>query len=230
MEASYFFIIFLALTLGLRHGLDLDHLAVIDTISTRVSTRKRLSQSAGFLFSLGHGLVVISVSLVLAGRLTSGKMPAWLDNFGVGISIFFLLLFGSINLFALFQKKQSVLEKNKRATLKTFLVEKIIGKNCTPMFIVVVGALFALSFDTLTQATLFSLSATTLSGLIFSGILGFTFMLGMMVTDGLNGFLASIFAQNANTKSKFISQTFGIAISFFSLSVATLEILKLLGY
>jgi high-affinity nickel-transport protein len=54
----------LAFVLGARHGFDADHLATIDGL-TRGSahTHPRLARSAGLLFSLGHGSVVLAVAL-----------------------------------------------------------------------------------------------------------------------------------------------------------------------
>ena len=50
--------------LGMRHGLDADHLAAIDGL-TRVSARRRQGHSryCGPLFSMGHGFVVLSIAL-----------------------------------------------------------------------------------------------------------------------------------------------------------------------
>ena len=45
--------------LGLRHGLDPDHIAIIDGISMRLTQQKnKLAPWVGTLFALGHGLVI----------------------------------------------------------------------------------------------------------------------------------------------------------------------------
>ena len=67
-----------AFLLGLRHGLDLDHLATIDAITRTV--QGNLSKMVGFLFSLGHGLVVTIVSLVIGSGLMQTHIPEWLDE------------------------------------------------------------------------------------------------------------------------------------------------------
>lgn len=56
----------LVFALGLRHGLDADHLAAIDGLA-----RLRPGRWTGVLFGLGHGLVVTVLAL-LVGRLGEG--------------------------------------------------------------------------------------------------------------------------------------------------------------
>lgn len=53
----------LVFMLGMRHGMDADHLAAIDGFA-----RLRPSRWTGVLFGLGHGLVVTVLALV-ASRL-----------------------------------------------------------------------------------------------------------------------------------------------------------------
>lgn len=226
MQTPIFLLILLVLTLGLRHGLDLDHLATIDAISRQVAQNKRWQKLVGFLFSLGHGIVVILLSLIIGGELIQNKFPGWLDTLGSFVSIFFLLLFGLLNLINLFPKK---IKSNRQPSgPKSYLTEKIIPKKCTPIFIIGIGALFALSFDTFTQVSLFSLSASTMSGWVFSGLLGLIFMTGMMITDGLNGLIVASLLQKANIQSITISRILGLAIAIFSLSICGYTIFKLL--
>jgi len=58
--------------LGLRHGMDPDHIAAVDQVTRcNVDSRPRLARLAGCLFSLGHGAVVILVAVsagAMAGR------------------------------------------------------------------------------------------------------------------------------------------------------------------
>lgn len=49
----------MALTLGVRHGFDLDHLATIDSVIRTVSNHRYLSRIVGFLFSLGHDMILV---------------------------------------------------------------------------------------------------------------------------------------------------------------------------
>lgn len=72
-------------------GLDADHLAAIDGL-TRLSSRQGRSYAryCGALFSLGHGMVVLSIA-ALAGALGSHWVPpSWFESLGSIISIGFL--------------------------------------------------------------------------------------------------------------------------------------------
>lgn len=223
MVSNFVFILFI-LTLGLRHGLDLDHLATIDAIVRKVSYAKRLAKWVGFLFSLGHGLVVVGLSILFGIQFLQSTIPNWLDNLGHWISVFFLLLFGGMNLLSLFSKSYQT------RALKTRMAEKIPLNRYSPLFIIIIGGLFALSFDTFTQVSLFSLSATAMAGWVFSGLLGVVFMLGMMLSDGMNGYFTSVLIRKADAQSGLISRWLTYAITFFSLAVAGLEAFQLLAH
>lgn len=77
----------LAVALGLRHGIDPDHLTAIDALS-----RLRPSRWNGVLFAAGHGLLVTLLSVGAGGLLAKGFGPyaSWL-----------LILLGGINLWRL---------------------------------------------------------------------------------------------------------------------------------
>lgn len=78
----------LVFVLGVRHGLDADHLAAIDGFA-----RLRPSRFGGVLFGLGHGLVVTALAL-LAGHLSEG--------FGLdGLAPYLFLAVAALNLWRL---------------------------------------------------------------------------------------------------------------------------------
>src|ERR1700693_2311583 len=87
--------------LGLKHGLDPDHLAAIDGL-TRYNAAERplLSRWSGLLFSAGHGVVVTLAAVAVATIATEWRAPAWLEDAGAWISIGFLALLGIANLVA----------------------------------------------------------------------------------------------------------------------------------
>lgn len=223
MEDSGWFLIVMALLLGIRHGFDLDHLATIDSITRTFRNNQYLSKITGILFSLGHGLVVILISLIIGSGFKPTAVPEWLNEIGDGISIAFLFLFGLLNLWNIFQHpSQSTLP----CSLKNYLSRKLIHKNFNPIFIVFIGILFAFSFDTVSQVVLFSLSASALAGCLFSGLLGVVFMLGMMLSDGLNGLFVSAFIQRADRISFLFSRITGLMIASFSLIIGVINCFK----
>ena len=95
-----------------------------------------------------------------------------------------------------------------------------------PLLIVLVGALFALSFDTMSQATLFSLAATKVNGWMFAVLLGVIFMTGMMVTDGMNGLWISRLLARADRRALIVSRVLGLTIAALSLLMAVLGMLN----
>lgn len=218
--------LFLALTLGLKHGLDLDHLATIDAITRAVRKNSLLSKMVGFFFSLGHGLVVIAISLIIGGGLLQSHIPKWLEGFGSWVSVFFLITFGLLNLWSVFRNPASPLPGG----VKSFLTKKIPATRYNALFIMLIGALFAISFDTFSQIALFSISGTLLSGWLLSGALGVCFTFGMMITDGLNGLFVSKLCQRADKKSLLLSRGFGLAISLFSLILGLIGLFKLIDF
>lgn len=224
MQNSEFILIIMAFLLGIRHGFDLDHLATIDSVARVVSKNRKLAKIVGLLFSLGHGFIVILISLVIGYGFQPVSVPQWLDGLGNSISVFFLFVFGIINLWSIFQSPQNPIMP---LSVKNYISKKLIHKDFNPVYIIFIGALFALSFDTVSQAILFSLSAQAMAGWLFSGLLGFVFMFGMMVSDGLNGLFVSMLIQRANAGSLLLSRLAGLMIASFSLIIGIINCIKM---
>ena len=218
---SAWLLLCMVFTLGIRHGFDLDHLSTIDSITRTVKEDVRLSKCVGFLFSFGHGLVVIAMCLIIGSGFIQTRAPRWLETCGHWISIVFLLLFGLLTLW-------NSLAKSTRLPIgfKGLFFIKLLGEKYNPLIIVFIGALFAFSFDTFTQVALFSISASVLAGYFFTIILGIVFMLGMMTSDGLNGLFVSKIIQSADKKSIIISRVFGVLIAGFSLILGVIGLLN----
>ena len=90
-----------------------------------------------------------------------------------------------------------------------------------------VGALFALSFDTVSQTALFAVAATQYGGVVHAVMLGLLFVLGMVVTDGLNGWWISRLIARADQIAVLASRIMSVAVSGVSLLVAGLGIGKM---
>ncbi len=222
-NTSWLVLVTMAVTLGIRHGFDLDHLGTIDAITRTVRDNRFLSKMVGFLFSLGHGMVVIAMSLILGSCPLQAHIPEWLDGFGQWVSIVFLSLFGILNLYNVFHNQALPVG------IKSFLAKRLCSKKFSPALILSIGALFAFSFDTFSQIALFSISASLVSGWLFSGMVGFFFMLGMMVSDGINGLLVSTLIQRADGVSVMVSRGLGLTISLFSLGLGIMSLVQVLS-
>ncbi len=69
----------LAFVLGLRHGLDADHLAAIDGLTRcHASAKNRFAPFCGVLFSAGHAGVILFVAIALAALAGRWDPPGWL--------------------------------------------------------------------------------------------------------------------------------------------------------
>ncbi|GIK83155.1 MAG: nickel/cobalt efflux system [Alphaproteobacteria bacterium] len=217
----------LAFLLGARHGLDADHLVTIDGL-TRYNAvdAPRLARFCGTLFSAGHGAVVAAVAVAAGFAATRWQVPSWLEQTGAWISIAFLLMLGLVNL-------ESVLRTPRHEVVRTIGVKgklfSRLQRTRNPWFIASTGALFALSFDTLSQAALFAAAAARSGGVLSSAALALCFVLGMLAADGLNGIWIARLIRRADKAASIASRLFAVTIATLSLAVAALGLAKLLA-
>lgn len=212
-------LLLMVFVLGLKHGMDPDHLVTIDGL-TRYNGA-RLGRWTGVLFALGHGLVVTAAAGLLAWTGTEWRAPVWLEGAGTWISIVLLLLLGGVNLVAVFGAAPN--QVIRPVGLKARWFRRFIQID-RPLLIVGVGALFAASFDTFSQAALFSVTATSIMGWPFAAVLGVVFMFGMMATDGINGVWVARLLRRADRTALVASRTLSLAIAALSIAVALLGI------
>lgn len=217
----------LVFVLGLKHGLDPDHLATIDGLTrfNATNNKPRLSRWSGLLFSLGHGTVVMVVAVLVGVVAKSWDVPAWVEDLGAWISILFLLALGAVNLAAVFRAAPDQVVRT--VGLKGRWLGKL-NQASHPVLIACVGALFALSFDTLSQTALFSLTASSMAGWMFSAILGMAFMLGMIATDGINGLWISRLLSCTDARALIASRVMGLTVGGLSIMVGLFGIAKYL--
>jgi high-affinity nickel-transport protein len=218
---TLFPLIALAIVLGLKHGMDADHLATIDGLTRFNSSANRphLARLCGFLFSLGHGAVVCVVAVTTSLLFQQTTMPDWLNNVGAWVSTFFLLLLGMLNLYAVFSTP--IHEMVSPLGFKGQWLGRLNHAG-HPALVALVGALFAISFDTLSQAALFSATATHFGGAIYALVLALCFMLGMIVTDAANGLWISHLLKRADATARNASRIMGLTVATLSLAVAGL--------
>jgi len=221
LHEGIYSLIALAFVLGLKHGMDADHLATIDGLTrfNAAAGRTRLARWCGFLFSLGHGAVVCIVAVAASLLFHHSAVPVWMDNVGAWVSAFFLALLGILNLHAVFSTPSH--EMVQMVGLRGRWLGKL--KNTGhPVLVALVGSLFAFSFDTLSQAALFSVTATNYGGMFYALLLGVCFMLGMMVTDAGNGLWISHLLRRADASARIASRVMGVTVALLSLTVAGL--------
>ncbi len=215
----------LVFLLGIKHGFDADHLAAIDGL-TRYNARlgRRLARYCGALFSLGHGAIVVTIAMVVGLASERWTAPPWLELSGAWISIGFLTLIGIVNLRAVLGAAPH--EVVAPVGIKGRFLGRL-NRAGRPGSVALVGALFALSFDTVSQSALFALTATQFGGLAHALALGLLFVLGMLVTDGINGLWISRLIARADQIAVIASRVMGLAVSAVALLVAAFGVARL---
>ncbi|MDO8278082.1 MAG: nickel transporter [Burkholderiaceae bacterium] len=209
-----------ALLLGLRQGFDADHLAAIDGM-TRFNTalRPRLARACGLLFALGHGAVVILAAVLAVTLSQAWRVPQWLESFGAWLSICLLTVFALRNLWAALGTGTD--ESARLAGWRSSAFARLLSVRNAGS-IAGVGALFALSFDTLSLATLFALAAAQHGGWTATLLLTGLFAAGMALTDGLNGLWMSRLIGRCDQASRRASRIMAFAVCTVSLMTAAL--------
>lgn len=173
--------------LGLRHGLDPDHVAVIDNIVFRmVDERPRLSPWTGTLFALGHSLAVAAVAIGVSMLSHWIIVPDWTGLVVDAMVITLLILVGSLNLAAL-------LRRGAYAPVgwRAGLVPRSLRTSTHPVAVVAIGMVFGLVFDTATQAAAWGAAATTHGGPAAAAGIALAFATGMVMADTLDSQIVS---------------------------------------
>jgi nickel/cobalt transporter (NiCoT) family protein len=220
----------LMFVLGLRHGLDPDHIACIDGLTWRALSHEHHRSHApwiGTLFALGHGLLV---TLIAAGvsLLSHGvSFPQALVQVFDWVPTALLLLVGTMNLRLLLRRDTGF----QPTGWKLKLIPHQLRHSGSPWAVVLIGVLFATVFDTTTQASAWGYVASHKGGGVPAAMAaGFVFTLGMMITDTLDGRLICAIDRRADRHA--VSQRYrrvlGWLIVFISFGVAIYNIGKAL--
>jgi high-affinity nickel-transport protein len=202
----------LALTLGMRHAFDADHIAAIDNTTRKLMAEGKRPLSVGFFFSLGHSTVVFALSVLLNVGIRS--LDSQVKNSGSGlhsvtgivgtsVSGTFLYLIAGLNVVILVSIVRVFLDLrrgryddaeleeqlNKRGLMNRFF-GPLARRIDSPWKIYPIGILFGLGFDTATEVGLLVLSGTAVaSGLPFYAALSLPiiFAAGMSLLDTIDG-------------------------------------------
>ncbi|WP_026676869.1 sodium:proton antiporter [Fictibacillus gelatini] len=213
---SLFLLVF---TLGLRHGLDADHLAFIDG-QTRYNWRmgSPFARWVGTLFSLGHGGMVAVTAGILGIVMKNFSFPSYFDHFASWVSIISLFLIGTLNTYNLLRTRKSN-EEFHLSGLKGKFIPKVARGTTNPLLIVLVGALFALAAETVSQTAVWSLAAGN-RGEYTPLMLGIVFMFGMMITDTIDSLIVYKMVNQSSQLGKSASRLMGWVIVILAYGVS----------
>jgi nickel/cobalt transporter (NiCoT) family protein len=200
----------LAYTLGLRHGVDADHICAIDNTTRKLLQQEKRPTTVGTWFSLGHSTIVMAMllALVLATRFIVSALPAFEADgaiLGTMISGGFLYIIALINflifwqVYLIFRELRSGQLDEKKlddTLLKRGFMNRYFGWLFKfvnePWQIYPVGVLFGLGFDTASEVALIAITVTTATAatsfpLWMVMVLPFMFTCGMVLTDTTDG-------------------------------------------
>ncbi len=202
----------LALTLGMRHAFDADHIAAIYNTTRKILNEGKRPLSVGFFFSLGHSTIVFVMAVLLNFGIraldeqvkNSGSGLHNITNIvGTGVSGFFLYIIAALNVVILVSILRVFMDLRRgkynddeleEQLQKRGLMNRFFGPLArridTPWKMYPIGVLFGLGFDTATEVALLVLSGTAVaSGLPFYAILSLPilFAAGMCLFDTMDG-------------------------------------------
>lgn len=197
-------------SLGLRHAVDADHIAAIDNVTRKLLQDGQRSVAVGFYFALGHSAVVVILAMAVgyAATVLVGvrAIEGVAGNIGSAASALFLLAIAAINI-AIFR---SVLRTYRHVQAGNSFngadLDLLLGGHgpmsrlLRPLFRLItcswhmlpLGFVFGLGFDTATEVTMFSLSATQAAhgtSLLALLVLPALFAAGMALIDTLDGII-----------------------------------------
>jgi high-affinity nickel-transport protein len=200
---------FVSFLLGLRHGVDADHIAAIDNTTRKLMHEKKRPLTVGTWFSLGHSTIVVGliVAFVFAARAISSSVPTLQtegSTIGTLVSGGFLWIIGLVNVvivigvYGIFKKMragkmdQAELDElmEKRGFMNRYFhrLFKIVNE---PWQIYPIGVLFGLGFDTATEVALIAISVgvgvSANVPLYYILVLPLMFTCGMVLIDTTDG-------------------------------------------
>ena len=174
----------LMFVLGLRHGLDPDHVACIDGLTWRaLSHDHHAAPWVGTLFALGHGMLVTTIAVGVSRITHAIAVPGDVVVVFGWVPTLLLIVVGTMNLVQLLRAGREY----RPTGWKLRLIPRRLREHSSPWAVVLIGILFATVFDTATQASAWGYVATSQGGVWGALAAGGIFTLGMMITDTLDG-------------------------------------------
>ncbi len=248
----------LAYSLGLQHAFDADHIAAIDNVTRKLRQDGQRPVAVGFFFALGHSVVVYVLSLGLV-MLVSGPFGMRRSAQALGYLISrvasagFLTIIGLLNLVVVrhlwLQLRANQGNRSRAASVahaaKATALSGAYGRLVlffqrhidASWKMLLVGMLFAVGFDTASEAALFGVSTATAAGqhiaLWAVMLLPLLFAAGMTLVDSADGILMAKAYDwaSGDINAKLI---FNLTITWMSVlvafSVAGIEWLQLLSH
>jgi len=199
----------LAWCYGLRHAVDADHIAAIDTVTRKMMQQGKRPSSVGAWFSLGHSTIVVLATVAIAATATAFQQNmTWFHEtgsvIGTAVSATFLLAMALVNMVILHSVWRSFQAMKKGRMTRVDAELPVTGGAMNWLFgatfrlvsnswqMYLVGFLFGLGFDTATEIGVLGISAASAShGMSVWSIMIFPalFASGMALIDTIDNLL-----------------------------------------
>lgn len=174
--------------LGLRHGLDPDHITVIDNFTYKLHQKQnKWSRWVGTLFTFGHGIMVTLISVILSLLKNNIEFPDWFNVVIEWVPVVILLTMGITNLITLLNRKSDNPKKVSR--FKTWMLPKHTDTHLNPFSIILTGLIFGFIFDTSSQIAAFGITMSASNQWIYAVLGGLVFSFGLILTGTCDSFL-----------------------------------------
>ncbi len=194
--------------LGLRHAVDVDHIAAIDAITRKLMQEGQRPVAVGFFFALGHSLVVVLVTALVvtvkgglehvdALRAIGGTVSTLVSAlFLFAVALMNVVIFVSVR--RRFARLRAGGTDADPAIASLLEYRGLLARLVRPLFRLVtaswhmapLGFLFGLGFDTATEVAVFGIAAgQAVQGAAFASVLVFPtlFAAGMSLVDTVDG-------------------------------------------
>lgn len=195
--------------LGLRHGVEPDHIAAIDGMTLRaLDHRQPHAAWTGSLFALGHGAAIAAVAIAVSLITAHVALPPVLIEITTWLPIALLALLGAWNLRALLAPG-----RYQPSSVRMKLMPASLRERSDMWSTVAIGLLFALVVDTLAHISAWSVFATHQGGGWLAALVaGLLFSVGMLVASTASSQL--IYRIIGSARSEAAAVTFRRAIGW----------------
>lgn len=165
--------------LGLRHGIEPDHLAAIDGLTLRAHDRhERHTPWTGSLFALGHGIAIAGIAVLISGLAGRIRLSPALTAAADWLPIALLALLGAWNLKALLAPGVY-----RPDSLRMRLVPARLRERSDIGSTIAIGLVFAVAADAMAHLTAWSAFATQGGGWLGGVLAGLLFSTGMLIAS-----------------------------------------------
>ena len=228
------------LTLGLRHGIDWDHIAAITDVTSTQGNRLK-AFGLGTLYALGHAFIVIVLGLLAI--LMGTTLPSGIDKYMESVVGVTLILLAMWVFWSLIHNRENFRLQSRwmlifRTLRRTYhwLEKKLAGHvhidhqhhqhhqqesdGYGASSAYSIGMLHGIGAETGTQVLLFATAAGTTSDVSASLLLG-AFVVGLVISNSLIA-LASVTGLWGRRGNSIAYQAMGVLVGLFSLTLGIL--------